>query len=60
MSNIKKYYIFATLFSVGIMFCTGAILQTFLLQAGFSEQQVYIFNSFIQIVQTVMLGVRIQ
>lgn len=57
MSNNKKYYVILTLYNVGFMFCTGAIMQTFLLQAGFTEKQVYIFNSFIQIVQTVMLGV---
>ena len=33
------------------MFCSGAILQTFLLQAGFSEHQVYLYNSLIQLLQ---------
>lgn len=30
-------------------------MQTFLLQVGFSERQVYMFNSFIQIAQTLMM-----
>lgn len=57
MSNIKKYYIYNTLYAIGFMFCSGAIMQTFLLQAGFSERQVYIFNSFIQIAQVLMMVV---
>lgn len=55
MSNFKKYYIYHTLYAIGFMFCSGAIMQTFLLQAGFSERQVYIFNSFIQMAQVLMM-----
>lgn len=57
MSNLTKYYIFQVIYSVGFMFCSGAILQTFLLQVGLSEQQVYLFNSFIQIMQVAMMVV---
>ena len=57
MSNLKKYYIYNTLYAVGFMFCSGAIMQTFLLQAGFSEGQVYAFSSFIQFAQVLMMVV---
>ena len=57
MSNMKKHWLFGVFYNVGFMFCSGAILQTFLLQVGFSEQQVYLFNSFIQIMQVVMMVV---
>ena len=55
MSNIKKYCIYTTLYNVGFTFCTGAIMQTFLLQAGFSEEQVYVLNSLMQIMQVAMM-----
>lgn len=55
MSNIKKYCIYTTLYNVGFTFCTGAIMQTFLIQAGFSEQQVYLLNSLMQIMQVAMM-----
>ena len=57
MSNIKKTLLYTTIYNVGFMFCSGAIIQTFLLQAGFSEKQVYLFNSLIQIAQVVMMVV---
>ena len=55
MSNIKKYCIFTTIYNVGFTFCTGAIMQTFLLQAGFLAEQVYILNSLMQIMQVAMM-----
>lgn len=55
MSNLKKYCIYTAIYSVGFMFCSGAIIQTFLLQIGLSEQQVYVFNSLTQIAQVVMM-----
>ena len=55
MSNIKKYCIYTTIYNVGFTFCTGAIMQTFLMQVGFSEQQVYILNSLMQIMQVAMM-----
>ena len=55
MDNIKKHWLYSVLYNVGFMFCSGAILQTFFLQVGFSEEQVYLFNSFIQIVQVIMM-----
>ena len=55
MSNIKKYYIYTTLYNVGFTFCTGAIMQTFLIQAGFTAEQVYVLNSLMQIMQVAMM-----
>ena len=55
MSNIKKYCIYTTIYNVGFTFCTGAIMQTFLLQAGFSTEQVYVLNSLMQIMQVAMM-----
>ena len=55
MSNIKKYCAYTALYNVGLMFCSGAIIQTFLLQAGFTEQQVYVFNSLTQAAQVIMM-----
>ncbi|MBQ4585525.1 MAG: hypothetical protein IJA82_04895 [Clostridia bacterium] len=55
MSNITKYYIHTTIYNVGFTFCTGAIMQTFLIQAGFLEDQVYLLNSLMQIMQVAMM-----
>ncbi len=55
MSNIKKYCIYTTIYNVGFTFCTGAIMQTFLLQAGFSDQQVYLLNSLMQVMQVAVM-----
>ncbi len=55
MSNIKKYCIYTVIYNVGFTFCTGAIMQTFLIQAGFSAEQVYILNSLMQIMQVAMM-----
>ena len=59
MSNEKRAYIYSALYNIGFMFCTGAIVQTFFLQIGFSEQQVYLYNSLIQAAQVVMMLVPI-
>ena len=55
MSNVKKYCIYTTIYNVGFTFCTGAIMQTFLIQAGFSAEQVYVLNSLMQIMQVAMM-----
>ena len=54
-SNITKYYFFTTLYSLALMFCSGSVIQTFLLQSGFTSQQVYLYNAMIQIVQVVIM-----
>lgn len=55
MSNIKKTLLYTTIYNIGFMFCSGAIIQTFLLQIGFSEEQVYLYNSIIQFAQVAMM-----
>ena len=55
MSNIKKYCIYTTIYNVGFMFCTGAIMQAFLIQVGFSAEQVYLLNSLMQVMQVAMM-----
>ena len=55
MSNIVKYCIYTTIYNVGFTFSSGAIMQTFLLQAGFSDGQVYVLNSFMQIMQVAVM-----
>ena len=55
MSNIKKYVIYTAIYNLAFMFCSGAIIQTFLLQVGLSEHQVYIFNSLTQMAQVAMM-----
>ena len=55
MSNIKKYCIYMTIYNVGFTFCTGAIMQTFLIHVGFSAGQVYVLNSLMQIMQVAMM-----
>ena len=55
MSNVKKYCIYTTIYNVGFTFCTGANMQTFLIQAGFSAEQVYVLNSLMQIMQVAMM-----
>ncbi len=55
MSNETKAHISASLYNVGFMFCTGAIVQTFLLQIGFTAQQVYFYNSIAQMAQVLMM-----
>ena len=55
MSNIKKYCIYTTIYNVGFTFCTGAIMQTFLMQVGFSAEQVYVLNSLMQIMQVAVM-----
>ena len=55
MSNITKYCIYTTIYNVGFTFCSGAIMQTFLMQAGFLEEQVYVLNSVMQIMQVIVM-----
>ena len=55
--NVIKYYIFTTLYSLALMFCSGSMIQNFLLESGFSSKQVYLYNAMIQIVQVaIMIG----
>ena len=53
--NISRYYLYIALYGIANMFCTGSILQTFLLKAGFSERQIYIYNALIQGIQVLTM-----
>ena len=55
MSNIKRYCIHTTVYNVGFTFCTGVVMQTFLYEAGFTSQQVYVLNSLMQVMQVAMM-----
>ena len=55
MSNIKKYCIYTTIYNVGFTFCTGAVMQAFLIQAGFSDNKLYYLNSLMQIMQVAVM-----
>ena len=55
MSNTKKYFIAYVLYQVGYLFCSGVITQAFLLKAGFTTHQVYLFNSFVQAIMVAVL-----
>lgn len=56
-SNYGKYYTHQTACAIALMFCSGTVLQAFLLANGFSEQQVYYYTAMTQLVQVfVMLG----
>ena len=55
MSNIKRYCIHTTAYNVGFTFCTGVVMQTFLLEAEFSAEQVYVLNSLMQVMQVAMM-----
>lgn len=55
MSNISKNIFLGSLYGIGFMFCSGAIIQTFLLQIGFSESQIYLYNSLVQLVQVIVM-----
>lgn len=55
MSNIKKYCLYTVIYNVGYMFCTGSIVQTFLLHIGLSDRQVYLFTSVTLMAQVLMM-----
>ena len=51
MSNKIKYYAHQVLSSLIILLTSGAVLQTFLIEYGLSEQQVNVYSSVMQIFQ---------
>lgn len=55
MSNKAKYGLGTVLYSILIMFCTGSLLQAFLLECGFTENQVYLYNAMIQGIQVAVM-----
>lgn len=54
-NNYLKYVIVNVLYRIGILFCIGAIIQAFMLEIGFSEKQVYLYNSIMQGIQVVVM-----
>ncbi|MCR5457273.1 MAG: hypothetical protein K6F14_04270, partial [Clostridiales bacterium] len=51
-SNKTLYFIYNILYTTGFMFCSGTILQTFMLNVGMTDAEVSAYNAVIQIVQT--------
>ena len=51
INNIKKYYTHSVLWSMIILVTSGSVAQAFLLEYGFSEENVTVFCSVMQIVQ---------
>ena len=59
MSNFRKYNIYQTLYAIGFLFCSGSLIQTFLIKVGFTDGQVYLYNSLIQMAQIIMMIIMI-
>lgn len=57
--NFPKYLLQSLSHSVAFMFFNGAIVQTFLLLIGFSESEVYLYSTLVQLAQVVMMFVMI-
>ena len=55
MNNIQKYYIYSVLWSIIALVTSGSVAQTFLLEYGFSEENVTVFVSVMQIIQVLTI-----
>ncbi len=53
--NRVLYFIYNILYTTGFMFCSGNVLQTFMLTAGMSDSEVSTYNAVIQAVQAVVI-----
>ena len=53
--NRILYFILTTLYTVGFMFCSGTILQTFMLSTGMSDATVSVYSAVTQFVQVVVI-----
>ncbi len=53
--NFPRYCIQVAAYAVASMFCTGAIVQAFLLLIGLSESEVYIYSSLTQLAQVAVM-----
>ena len=53
--NRALYLILTTLYTVGFMFCSGTILQTFMLSVGMDEGTVSAYSAMTQFVQFVVI-----
>lgn len=54
-SNKILYIIYMTLYTTGFMFCSGTIIQTFMISVGMNDTTVSIYNAVIQFVQAAMI-----
>ena len=50
-TNKALYFIYSILYTTGFMFCSGTILQTFLLNVGMTDAEISTYNAVIQFVQ---------
>ena len=50
-SNKALYFIYTILYTTGFMFCSGTILQTFMINVGMSDAEISTYNAVIQFVQ---------
>lgn len=57
--NYKKYYIYSTLYAVAFMFCSGSIMQAFLMNLGVSQQEIYRYESIVTAVQFIIIGLSV-
>lgn len=56
-SNKVLYFVYTILYTTGFMFCSGTILQTFMISAGLSETTISAYNAVIQFVQAAVIFV---
>lgn len=54
-ANFYKLCIQAILYATALIFVTGAVVQTFLLLLGFSDEQVYVYSSITQFAQITVM-----
>lgn len=59
MENTKKYCLYHTLYAVALSFCSGSILQAFLLNVGLKEGQIYTYDATINIAQVAFLALSV-
>ena len=55
MNNSKLYYTASALYTIGITFCTGTILQAYMLNIGVSESNIYLYTSLLQAIQFISI-----
>ncbi len=59
MENTKKYYLYHTLYAIALSFCSGSILQAFLLGVGLAESQIYAYDAAINIAQVGLMALSV-
>ena len=53
--NRVLYFIYTILYTTGFMFCSGSIIQTFMLSVGMSETEVSTYSALTQFVQVIAI-----